>query len=80
MLKKFNSFIKHTLKELSNHKGNGSEMQLITAISLETFRQYRIDMITLWLKISVLEVHLTRTPEKQKKLYRYSCSVKHYVQ
>lgn len=50
MLKKFNSFLRHTVKELSNHKGNGSEMQLIRAISLETSRQYRIDMLKNCLK------------------------------
>ena len=38
MLKTFNSFRKYALEELSNYKEKGSEMQLITAISLETFR------------------------------------------
>lgn len=45
MQKTFNTFIKHILKQLSNYKGNGSKMQLIRAISLETFRQYRIDIL-----------------------------------
>lgn len=45
MRKTFNTSIKHILKELSNYKGNGSETQLIRAISLGTFRKYKIDML-----------------------------------
>lgn len=38
MQKTFNSFTKLTPEELSKSKENGSEMQLISAISLEIFR------------------------------------------
>ena len=37
MLKTLSNFTKYTLEELSNYKEN-SEMQFISAISLETFR------------------------------------------